>query len=177
MVSVTSFWVVASHDTQIILSSSATGPTERPLPVEIRPAIISTLSRSASLRKRSTVSFALVSSSTTSSTLRPRIPPDALTRSAHHWVVTSAHSPMLPSTPERDARTPTLTGPDCANEGTPASELAASAPPEIFRKSLRLPTDIDPSLLTPCCFGYRARSRRALRLHFELGEPRYSAAC
>ena len=87
-----------------------------------------------------------------SSTWRPRTPPAALVRSAHHCVVTSAHSPILPSTPERDARTPTLTGPACASHGTLASELAASAPPEILRKSLRFRTDIDPSPIDPLLF-------------------------
>src|SRR5215813_1107924 len=78
---------------------------------------------------------------------------------------------MLPSTPDRDARTPTLTGPDCANDGTPASELAASAPPEIFRKSLRFRTDIGSLPIDPCYFQHRARSRGALRLHFGGLEP------
>src|SRR6187200_1612935 len=44
---------------------------------------------------------------------------------------------MLASTPERAARTPMRTGPVCATAGALTSELAASALPESFRKSLR----------------------------------------
>ena len=78
IVSSTPFCVVASQESQIILRSSATGPMASPTAVDAVPVITSTFVWRASLRKRSTVSWGLDSSSMTVSTLRPRMPPAAL---------------------------------------------------------------------------------------------------
>jgi hypothetical protein len=63
------------------------------------------------------VSFALVSSSTTNSILRPAMPPLALNFSTAHSVARSPLTPALAAIPERGARMPILTGPDCAMAG------------------------------------------------------------
>src|SRR5207249_9435600 len=57
----TPFCVVASHASQIVFISSAAGPRARPTPVEMAPLTASTLSESASLRKRSAVALGLES--------------------------------------------------------------------------------------------------------------------
>src|SRR5215831_16225699 len=94
IVSSTPFCVVPSHESHGVPRSSATGPRASVTPVEIPPSTTSTLSCSTSLRYRSTVSFGFDSSSTTSCTGRPRIPPPLFTRSAHHSV---ARSPAAPT--------------------------------------------------------------------------------
>src|SRR6267142_1401280 len=127
IVSSTPFWVVASQASQIVFISSATGPSARPTPVEMAPVTASTLSCSASLRKRSTVSLGLDSSSTTSSILRPRMPPAALMRSAAHCTPRRPDSPTGASTPAFAASTPSFTGVDCANAGAISSPTAAAA--------------------------------------------------
>src|SRR2546422_439892 len=102
----TPFCVVASHESQIVFISSAAGPSASPTPVEIAPLTASTLSCSASLRKRSTVSFGLDSSSITSSSLRPRMPPAPLMRSVANCTPRSPDSPTGASTPALAARMP-----------------------------------------------------------------------
>src|SRR5438445_3294333 len=136
----TPFCVVASQASQIVFISSAAGPRARPTPVEMAPLTASTLSWSASLRKRSTVSFGLDSSSMTSSSLRPRIPPAALRRSAANWTPRSPDSPTGASTPALAARTPSRTGPLCARAGAASSgSAAATAPaPESLKKRRRV---------------------------------------
>jgi hypothetical protein len=49
---------------------------------------------------------------------------------------------MLARTPDRAASTPIFTGWVCPSDGTLANELAAIAPLEILRKSLRLWADM-----------------------------------
>src|SRR2546422_7389586 len=136
----TPFCVVASHESQIVFISSAAGPSASPTPVEIAPLTASTLSCSASLRKRSTVSFGLDSSSITSSSLRPRMPPAALMRSVAHCTPRSPDSPTGASTPALAARMPSFTGPDCANAGARSSRTpaAAAAPAVSVRKYRRV---------------------------------------
>jgi len=68
-----------------------------------------------SFRSASTVSFGVDSSSRTSWTCLPRMPPDLLTRSAHHSVPRSPAVPTGAAMPARMARTPIFTG----SEGTP----------------------------------------------------------
>src|SRR5437870_8619756 len=125
----TPFCVVASHESQIVFISSAAGPSASPTPVEIAPLTASTLCCSASLRKRSTVSFGLDSSSITSSSLRPRMPPAPLMRSAANCTPRSPDSPTGASTPALAARMPSRTGPLCARTGATSSGRAAAAAP------------------------------------------------
>src|SRR6267143_2184435 len=136
----TPFCVVASHASQIVFISSAAGPSASPTPVEMAPLTASTLSCSASLRKRSTVSFGLDSSSITSSSVRPRMPPAALMRSVANCTPRSPDSPTGASTPALAARMPSRTGPRCARAGAASSgKAAAAAPtPESFRKYRRV---------------------------------------
>jgi hypothetical protein len=123
--------VVASHASQIVFISSAAGPIASPTPVEIAPVTTSTLSWSASLRNRSTVSFGLDSSSMISSSLRPRMPPAALMRSVAHCTPRNPDSPTGASTPDLAASTPIFTGPDwakAAGASTPTAAAAAVTP-------------------------------------------------
>src|SRR5260370_15475086 len=80
------------------------------------------------------------------------MPPALFTPSAHHCTVASAHSPMLASTPDLAAKTPIFTGGDFAKAGAPANEPRANAPPERFRKFLRLCACMSLSLLCPQLF-------------------------
>ena len=75
------------------------------------------------------VSLALVSSSTTSSILRPAMPPPALNFSTAHSVARRPLMPALAAMPERGARMPILTGPDWAMAGanTPCGSASALA--------------------------------------------------
>ena len=122
-VSSTPSWVVPSQKIVSARVSSATGPSARPTPVETMPCTQSTLSCSTSFWKRSMVSLGLVSSSTTSSILRPAMPPAALKRSTAHCVARRPLSPALAAMPERGARMPILTGLAWAMAGakTPAT--------------------------------------------------------
>src|SRR2546427_10673355 len=136
----TPFCVVASHESQIVFISSAAGPSASPTPVEIAPLTASTLCCSASLRKRSTVSFGLDSSSITSSSLRPRMPPAPLMRSVANCTPRSPDSPTGASTPALAARMPSRTGPLCARTGATSSGRAAAAAPaaDSFKKWRRV---------------------------------------
>jgi len=69
-----------------------------------------------------------LSSSMTSSILRPAMPPAALNRSAAHWVARMPFSPGAAAMPERGARIPMRTGLFCAIAGATASPDAANAP-------------------------------------------------
>src|SRR5688572_23590191 len=123
----------------------------RPTPVEMTPVTTSTLDCKTSLRKRSTVSFGFDSSSTTSSTLRPRMPPPALIRSTAHCVPRSPDSPTGAVTPALAASTPIFTGPACASAGAGWRGTAApatAAAPEIFRNCRRV-VRMDSSLKWP----------------------------
>src|SRR5438094_238318 len=136
----TPFCVVASHESQIVFISSAAGPSASPTPVEIAPLTASTLCCSASLRKRSTVSFGLDSSSITSSSLRPRMPPAPLMRSVANCTPRSPDSPTGASTPALATRMPSRTGPLCARTGATSSGRAAAAAPaaDSFKKWRRV---------------------------------------
>src|SRR5881296_2750511 len=136
----TPFCVVASHESQIVFISSAAGPSASPTPVEIAPLTASTLCCSESLRKRSTVSFGLDSSSITSSSLRPRMPPAPLMRSVANCTPRSPDSPTGASTPALAARMPSRTGPLCARTGATSSGRAAAAAPaaDSFKKWRRV---------------------------------------
>src|SRR2546427_741564 len=136
----TPFCVVAPHESQIVFISSAAGPSASPTPVEIAPLTASTLSCSASLRKRSTVSFGLDSSSITSSSLRPRMPPAPLMRSVANCTPRSPDSPTGASTPALATRMPSRTGPLCARTGATSSGRAAAAAPaaDSFKKWRRV---------------------------------------
>ena len=67
--------VVPSQKMVSARASSTTGPSASATPVEMMPCTQSTFSCCTSFWKRSMVSLALVSSSTTSSILRPAMPP------------------------------------------------------------------------------------------------------
>ena len=60
------------------------------------------------------VSFGLVSSSITSSNLRPAMPPSLFIRSVAHCTARMPHSPAVPAAPERGAMIPILSGLFCA---------------------------------------------------------------
>src|SRR5665648_849274 len=124
MVSSTPSCVVPSHIKSGVSSSSAIGAVARDTPVEMRPSTALTSSSRTSLRIRSTVSCGLLSSSTRSSTCRPRIPPSAFTRSAHHSTARCAASPTGAVTPERATRRPIFSGSSGTFSG--ASALAPS---------------------------------------------------
>ena len=70
------------------------------------PCTQSTFSCCTSLLKRSIVSFGEDSSSITSSTLRPAMPPWALKRSTAHCVARMPLTPGAAAMPERGARMP-----------------------------------------------------------------------
>src|SRR2546427_5109812 len=136
----TPFCVVASHESQIVFISSAAGPSASPTPVEIAPLTASTLCCSASLRKRSTVSFGLDSSSITSSSLRPRMPPAPLMRSVAHRTRGRPERPGGASAPAWAARMRGRTGPLGARTGGTAGGRAAAAAPaaDSFKKWRRV---------------------------------------
>src|SRR5262249_62430187 len=81
------------------------------------------------------VSLGLVSSSITSSILRPAMPPLALNFSTAHCVALSPLSPALAAIPERGARMPTLQGLACATAG--ANTPGAVAPAPVAAKEVR----------------------------------------
>src|SRR5215472_9087660 len=152
MVSSTPFCVVPSHESHGVPISSATGPTASVTPVEMPPSTTSTFSWSTSLRYRSTVSFGLDSSSTTSWTWRPRMPPDLFTRSAHHSVPRRPAAPTGAAMPARMASTPIFTGSEgtplraCARAtaGNPAAAAVAAAPAPLMnaRRSMFMPSSV-----------------------------------
>src|SRR5262245_59955457 len=148
MVSSTPFYVVASQSSQMVFSSSATGPSARPTPVEMAPEITSTLLWRASLRNRSTVSLGLDSSSTTSSILRPRMPPAALMRSVAYCTPRRPDSPTGAVTPAFAASTPIFTGPLWAWPRPGTAPASTAAPPIPLRKCRRDVSIL--GLLTPC---------------------------
>ena len=117
IISLTPSWVVPSHITVSACSSSATGATPRLTPVEIRPWMASTFSCRISRRNRSIVSFGLVSSSITSSNLRPAMPPSLFIRSVAHCTARMPHSPAVPAAPDRGAMMPIRSGLSCASAG------------------------------------------------------------
>src|SRR5262249_26892417 len=85
------------------------------------------------------VSLGLVSSSITSSILRPAMPPAALNFSTAHCVALSPLSPALAAIPERGARMPTLHGLACAMVGanTPGAVAPAPAAAKEVRRARR----------------------------------------
>src|ERR1700720_3605598 len=129
IVSLTPSWVVPSHITSSACSSSATGATPRLTPVEINPCAASTFSCRIKRRKRSMVSFGLVSSSNTSSILRPAMPPSLFIRSAAHWTPRIPHSPAVPAAPDRGAIIPIRKGLSCASAGADIRGAAATRTP------------------------------------------------
>ncbi len=74
------------------------------------------------------VSFGEVSSSNTTSTLRPAMPPAALNFSTVHSVAQMPEMPGLAARPERGASTPILSGLFCAIAGAKTPAEADSAP-------------------------------------------------
>ena len=90
--------------------SSTTGPSASATPVEMMPCTQSTLSCCTSFWKRSMVSLGEVSSSITSSILRPAMPPPALNFSTAHSVALRPLMPGLAAMPVRGARMPILHG-------------------------------------------------------------------
>ena len=140
IISLTPSWVVPSHMISSACSSSATGATPRLTPVEIRPCTVSTFSCRIRRRSRSIVSFGLVSSSITSSNLRPAMPPSLFIRSVAHCTARMPHSPAVPATPERGAMIPILSGLSCAiaGENTCGAAAASMPVPASFEKSRRV---------------------------------------
>src|SRR5712675_188580 len=129
IISLTPSCVVPSHITRSACSSSATGATPRLTPVEINPCTASTFSCRIKRRKRSIVSFGLVSSSNTSSILRPAMPPSLFIRSAAHWTARMPHSPAVPAAPDRGAIMPSRRGFSCASAGAAIVGTAAARTP------------------------------------------------
>ena len=121
--------VVPSQKMVSARASSTTGPSASATPVETMPCTQSTFSCCTSFWKRSMVSLALVSSSTTSSILRPAMPPPALNFSTAHSVARSPLMPALAAMPVRGARMPILTGLAWAMAGanTPGGSASALA--------------------------------------------------
>src|SRR5581483_6499945 len=109
-------------------ASSTTGPSARPTPVEMMPCTQSTFSCCTSLLKRSIVSLGEDSSSITSSTLRPPMPPLALKRSTAHCAARMPFSPGAAAMPERGARIPIRSGLFWAIAGANTAPEADSAP-------------------------------------------------
>src|SRR5450432_264374 len=141
MVSLTPSCVVPSQKMVSAFISSATAPMARLTPEETMPCTQSTLSCSTSLRSRSMESLGLVSSSITSSTLRPAIPPAALMRSTANSVPRSPHSPMVPMMPDLGVMMPIFSGRFCAIAGKlryGCVASAAPAPPRTLSTFLRL---------------------------------------
>jgi hypothetical protein len=140
IVSLTPSCVVPSHITVSACSSSATGATPRLTPVEIKPWTASTFSCRISRRKRSIVSFGLVSSSNTSSILRPAMPPSLFIRSVAHWTARIPHSPAVPAAPDRGAVIPIRSGLSCARAGakTPGAAAARTPLPASLENSRRV---------------------------------------
>src|SRR5262245_3776904 len=130
-------------------ASSTTGPSASPTPVEMMPWTQSTFSCCTSLLKRSMVSLGEVSSSMTSSILRPAMPPAALKRSAAHCVARMPFSPGAAAIPERGAKMPMRTGLFCAIAGATTSPEAANAPAAAADLS-KLRRDRDMEFLPGC---------------------------
>ena len=92
------------------------------------PCTQSTLSCCTSFWKRSIVSLGEVSSSTTSSILRPAMPPLALNFSTAHSVAFMPLMPGLAAIPVRGARMPILQGLAWAMAGANTVPEVAAAP-------------------------------------------------
>src|SRR5215468_10278055 len=80
-------------------------------------------------RSRSIVSLGLVSSSITSSNLRPAMPPALFIRSVAHCTARMPHSPAVPAAPDRGAMMPILRGLSCASAGANSRGAAAATRP------------------------------------------------
>src|SRR5215470_1528364 len=118
------------------------------------PCTQSTFSCCTSLLKRSIVSLGELSSSMTSSILRPAMPPAALNRSVAHWVARMPFSPGAAAIPERGARMPMRTGLFCAIAGATTSPDAANTPTAAADLSrLRRDRNMDSSLDDYCACG------------------------